>query len=115
MNKNITTILAAAGLACTFALSCTDAHADCCGAPTVLAQAASIKTVNLNIEGMECGSCAASVKSALQKLDGVKEIDITFEKKGGTVEFDPAKVDEKKIVETVNKAGFEATLAGGKS
>lgn len=128
MNKNVTTILTATGLgaialAGAFALTTTHAGDGCCAAPTVLAQAAggqleknaATTSVKLDIEGMSCGACAASIKTALQKLDGVKKIDITVENKGGTVEFDAAKVDEKKIVDAVNKTGFKATLAGAKS
>lgn len=120
MNKRIFTLPAATGVAAALALgsalslSAARSEAGCCNAPKLLAQATvsnpagNTKTVNLTIEGMSCGACAASIKSALQKLDGIKKIDITFEKKGGTVEFDPAKVDETKIVEAINKTDFKA-------
>ncbi len=64
--------------------------------------------MKLDIEGMTCGSCAALVTSALRQVDGVRLVQISFEQKGGTVEFDATKVSEAKIVDTVNKSGFKA-------
>lgn len=90
-----------------------NAVAQCCAPDSTVTQAsryaqASVKTVTLDIEGMTCGQCAASINTALKKIEGVRKIDINFEQKGGTVEYDPAKVSEKTIVETVNKTGFKA-------
>ena len=91
-----------------------DAVAACCEPPQLAAQQnsnsaqADVKTVKLEIEGMTCGSCAASITTALKKIDGVRTVEISFEQKGGTVEFDPAKANEQAIVEAVNNAGFKA-------
>ncbi len=97
-----------------FALQTVNAQASCCALERTTAQTTSTptqtetKTVRLDIEGMTCGSCAASVKTALEKLAGVRNVRISFEHKGGTVEFDATKVNEARIVEAVNKAGFKA-------
>ena len=94
-----------------------NAQSACCAAPKTVAQKnsssarADVKTVKLDIEGMTCGSCAASVKSALEKVDGIRNVQISFEQKGGTVEFDPTKLNEKKIIEVVNETGFKARRA----
>lgn len=99
-----------------FAGQTVNAQAGCCAAPKTVAQQSSnsaqtdIKTVKLDIEGMTCGSCAASINTALKKIEGVGTVDIKFEQKGGTVEYNPAKVNEKTIVETVNKSGFKAQV-----
>ena len=96
----------------------------CCDVPktvtqnntTLASETKHARTVNLTIDGMTCEACSASIKTALRKLPGVGKIDIRFERKGGTVEYDPAKVDEKAIVDTVNKTGFKATaIAAAKS
>jgi copper chaperone CopZ len=119
MNRNTLIIVAGAGLASAMAFAPLRAQAGgCCAAPTLVAQAKTdqpagkpgTKVCALNVDGMTCGACAAGVNAALKKLEGVKKSDIAFEKKGGTVEFDPAKVDEKKIVAAVEKAGFKATV-----
>ena len=52
--------------------------------------------------------CAASVTNALREVDGVRNVQISFEQKGGTVEFDAAKVTEAKIMDAINKSGFKA-------
>lgn len=94
-----------------------DAQAQCCVPSQVPMQAkatdvhGAMKSVKLDIEGMTCGSCAASINTALKKIEGVRTIDITFEQKGGTVEYDPAKTNEKTIVEAINKSGFKAQAA----
>lgn len=67
-----------------------------------------MKTVTLAIEGMTCGNCADSIKTALKKIEGVRNVDVSFEQKGGTAEFDPAKVNEQTMVEAVNNAGYKA-------
>jgi mercuric transport protein len=69
---------------------------------------AALKTVKLEIDGMTCGQCAASINTALKKIEGVQKIDISFEQKGGSVQYDPAKVNEKSIVEAINKTGLKA-------
>lgn len=90
------------------------ANAQCCAPDTAVTKAnstyvqAAAKSVKLEIDGMTCGSCAASIGTALKKIEGVRKIDISFEQKGGTVEYDPAKVSEQTIVETINKTGFKA-------
>ncbi len=100
-----------------FAGQMANAQLKCCAPPKIVAQQSSdlaqaeMKTVKLDIDGMTCGSCAASVTSALQKVEGVRNVQISFEQKGGTVEFDSSKVAEAKIVEAVNASGFKAQLA----
>jgi copper chaperone CopZ len=96
-----------------FAGHTVDAQPACCAAPKTVAQKSSspaqkIRTIKLAIEGMSCGSCAASVTSALRKVDGIRNVKISFEEKGGTVEFDAATVNEAKIVVVVNRSGFKA-------
>ncbi len=95
------------------ALQTVNAQAGCCAPGKIAAEtaptstAADTKTVGLDIEGMTCGSCAASVTTALRKLHGVRKVQISFERKGGTVAFDPKKLSETRIVEVVNKTGFK--------
>lgn len=64
--------------------------------------------LKLAIEGMTCGGGADSIKTALKKIEGVRNVEISFEQKGGTIEFDRAKVNEQTIVEAVNNAGYKA-------
>ena len=65
----------------------------------------------LNVSGMTCGGCASEVKSALMKVDGVKECKVSWKEGKAEVGFngDPEKAQS--LVKAVNKTGFKASLA----
>ena len=64
----------------------------------------------LNVEGMSCNHCTASVKKALEGLDGVKEADVSLEEKNARVELDKDVADEA-LVKAVEDAGYTAKIA----
>ena len=64
----------------------------------------------LNVEGMSCNHCTASVKKALEGLDGVKEADVSLEEKNAKVELDKEVADEA-LVKAVEDAGYTAKIA----
>ena len=64
----------------------------------------------LNVEGMSCNHCTASVKKALEGLDGVKEADVSLEGKNAKVELDKDVADEA-LVKAVQDAGYTAKIA----
>lgn len=64
----------------------------------------------LNVEGMSCNHCTASVKKALEGLDGVKEADVSLEGKNAKVELDKDVADEA-LVKAVEEAGYTAKIA----
>ncbi|MDU3086887.1 MAG: heavy metal translocating P-type ATPase [Peptoniphilus harei] len=64
----------------------------------------------LNVEGMSCNHCTASVKKALEGLDGVKEADVSLEGKNAKVELDKEVADES-LVKAVEEAGYTAKIA----
>lgn len=54
------------------------------------------------IEGMTCQiGCANTIQKKLAKLDGVKTVEVDFEKKLGMIEFDDAKQTHTTIENTV--------------
>ena len=59
---------------------------------------------NINIEGMSCGHCQASVEKALNALAGV-EAKVDLKKKLATVKFDNNTSDEV-LSHAVTEAGF---------
>ncbi len=79
------------------------------GQPGSQAAKKNYKTMDLAISGMVCTSCSNSVLASLDKLDGVIKTNISHEGKGGKVVYDPAKLNEKKILKVINKTGFKAT------
>lgn len=69
------------------------------------------KSVTLAVEGMTCGACSVAVKTALKKLDGVKDASVSYADKRAVVEYDPTKVTPNQMVEAVTKLGYKASIA----
>lgn len=66
------------------------------------------RVVELDIEGMTCASCVNRVEKKLGKLDGVQAtVNLPLESAHVTV---PAGVTDQQLVDTVNAAGYKATL-----
>ena len=63
----------------------------------------------LKVEGMSCNHCVASVKKALEGIDGVREADVSLEDKSARVEFDKDLADEV-LVKAVEDAGYSAKI-----
>jgi copper chaperone CopZ len=65
-------------------------------------------TTTLTIEGMHCALCAPAVTKALERVDGVKSVEVSVEDKRAVVVADEA-IEPEALVAAVAKAGFEAT------
>ena len=61
------------------------------------------------IEGMHCTSCAMTIDFDLEDLEGVKSAKTSYLKQETEVEFED-KVGIQKIIETIEKAGYKASL-----
>ena len=68
-----------------------------------------METVTLNVSGMTCGGCVASVTRVLKALNGVTKADVSLEKKNAVVDYDPGKVQVAQLKHSVEEAGFEVT------
>lgn len=62
------------------------------------------------IQDMHCSSCALTIDMDLEDLDGVTKVQTSYAKAECEVEFDSGKVDEQKILQTIKKSGYTATL-----
>jgi len=69
-----------------------------------------LKTEKFNIEGMTCSSCVAHVEKAVNTLNGIKSVNVNLLSNNMIVEFDENKIDNKKIIDVVIKAGYNAEL-----
>ena len=72
------------------------------------------KTVTLGVAGMNCAACPITIKKALQKVEGVEKVAVTFEPKEAVVTFDDAKTTVGKLTEATAKAGYPSVLKDGK-
>ncbi len=67
------------------------------------------------VEGMDCGSCAATINSALSGLAGVSNANVSVAREILTLNLDPSQTTVKEVEETVRSLGFDATPLHGKS
>jgi copper-transporting P-type ATPase V len=88
--------------------------------PTVVAAAESPDghhdTIELDVSGMSCGSCAARVQRALSSQPGVSEALVNYATGRATVELDPGLLDRgaldpDRLVAAVQRAGYDASPA----
>lgn len=71
---------------------------------------AATKTVTLGVKGWTCGSCAASTRIALKKLEGVEDVRTDNQKKQAVVRYDDTKVAPANLIEAVERIGYSATI-----
>ncbi|GAB7014349.1 heavy metal translocating P-type ATPase [Halolamina salina] len=64
------------------------------------------RTAQLNVTGMSCANCSATVGEALDELDGVVEANVNYATDEGSVEYDPEKVSLGEIYDAVEAAGY---------
>lgn len=67
-----------------------------------------VKLIEIPIEGMSCMSCVATVKKTLSSIDGVQEVKVSLQDKNATVKYDPEKVTQEQLKNTINKIGYKA-------
>lgn len=64
----------------------------------------------LKINDMTCTSCALSIDMDLEELDGIFKSCTSYAKSVTEVEYDDAKIDHIKIIQTIKSTGYTATL-----
>lgn len=75
---------------------------------------AATETVTLDVPGMTCRLCPVTIKKALQKVDGVSKVAVSFEKKQAVVTFDDAKTGVDALTRATGEAGYPATVEGNR-
>lgn len=71
------------------------------------------KSVTLAVKGWTCGSCAASTRIALKKLDGIEDVKTDHETREAVVTYDDAKVTPERMIQAVERLGYKATVKAG--
>ncbi len=67
--------------------------------------------LTLPVTGMMCANCAATVERTLKKTDGVSDAVVNYASERATVHFDAGVVDEAKLVERIEWAGYGVITA----
>jgi Cu+-exporting ATPase len=66
------------------------------------------RTTKLDIRGMSCANCSATIQDTLESLDGVKSASANFATDEGSVEYDPEEVSLREIYDTIEQSGYSA-------
>lgn len=53
------------------------------------------------IQGMTCSSCSAHIQQAIEKLNGIKKVNVNLLSNNMIVEYDENILDDKEIIKTV--------------
>jgi len=62
-----------------------------------------------HVNKMTCATCPITVRKAMQRVDGVKEVSMDFDSKTATVIYDSRLTDVEKIAASSTNVGFPAT------
>lgn len=65
----------------------------------------------INIDGMTCQGCVASIHNATANIDGLTSMSIDLSANNATVTFDDSQTSADKIASAIDDAGFDATVA----
>ncbi len=68
-----------------------------------------IETFEFNISGMTCNGCAEHVNHEVNQLDGIVEVNASYESANAIVKFDQSKTSKGDIEEAINSTGYEVT------
>ncbi|BAZ19335.1 cadmium-translocating P-type ATPase [Nostoc sp. LEGE 06077] len=66
----------------------------------------SLQTLQLQISGMDCGSCAKTIEVGVQKIIGVQEASVSFASERLHISYDPQLVNETAIYDRIKDLGY---------
>lgn len=70
-----------------------------------------LNTLDLNISGMACDSCANRIRTLLANHVGVRQATIAWEAGTGQIVYNPQSTGQEQIVALIEAAGFTAKQA----
>jgi mercuric ion binding protein len=62
-----------------------------------------------SIDKMNCATCPITVRKAMQRVDGVKEVTVDFDSKTAIVVYDASLTNVEEIAASSSNVGFPAT------
>jgi len=69
-----------------------------------------VQKLTLPVTGMTCANCVSTIERNLRRLDGVEQATVSLASERASVQYDPAKVDARRLVERVRRAGYDVAL-----
>ena len=70
-----------------------------------------MKKVKFDIQGMTCSSCSSHIEKAVNKLSGIQNANVNLLSNNMIVEYDENILDDTKIIQAVENAGYRANIA----
>ena len=70
------------------------------------------ETVTFEVEKMTCATCPIAVRKAMQRVDGVKEVEVSLESESAVVTYDPGATTAAEIGQASTDVGFPAKARG---
>ena len=64
------------------------------------------KKTTIKVTGMSCSGCSTRVGKALKNVAGVASADVDLKAGQASVEYDPARANEKDLAKVVKDAGY---------
>ena len=71
-------------------------------------EADTVATASIHASSMVCGSCAKTVKNAVTRIEGVKEVSVDLESKMVQVKYIPEKTTLESLEKAITDAGYDA-------
>ena len=72
--------------------------------------AGTVQTVTLDVKNMTCAICPITVKKALERVPGVTDVKVDFDKKAARVSFDPEKTTPAALTKATTDAGYPSSF-----
>jgi len=72
--------------------------------------AGALQTVTLDVQNMTCAVCPITVKKALQRVPGVTDAKVDFDKRTATLSFDPDKASLAALTKATADAGHPSSV-----
>jgi periplasmic mercuric ion binding protein len=72
--------------------------------------AGTLQTVTLDVQNMTCAVCPITVKKALERVAGVTDAKVDFDKKTASVSFDPDKANLAALTKATTDAGYPSSV-----
>ena len=67
-----------------------------------------LSSLEVDIEGMTCGSCVTNVTITLKEKPGVNDVNINLEDKKGQIKYDSNEIKESDIINAISDMGYVA-------
>jgi len=72
--------------------------------------AGTLQTVTLDVQNMTCAVCPITVKKAIERVPGVTDAKVDFDKKTASISFDPDKASTDTLTKATADAGYPSSV-----